>query len=258
MSDTPIAGRTAAGFFPQHWPLLLLLISGAVMLGGCMSTSVDMARDTSFPIPLVTKVPLTVGLHLPEELLNYSLNEDHGDNGKFSIDIGDAQRPMFLNLFTGMFTRVELVDDPTIPSVAVAGTLVPTIAEMQFSTPLQTRTDYFEVWIRYQMRLYSRDGVLLGDWPLTAYGKANTQNYGMNSTQPTLHAAALQACRDAMAFFTVQFPTVPQVQNWLAGELSATAQVDRQTPVGKSLRSDRPAAEDSSRKGPSGHPPIPG
>lgn len=194
-----------------------------LLLGGCMSTSVEMTQDTIFPVPLVAKVPLTVGVHLPEALLNYTLEEDHGDNGKFSIAIGDAQQPMFLNLFVGMFDDVQLVEDPTHPPARVAGTLVPTIAEMQFSTPLQTRTDYFEVWIRYQIQLYSRDGVLLGDWPLTAYGKANTQNYGMNSTSPTLRAAALQACRDAMAFFTVQFPTVPQVQNWLAVELPSPA-----------------------------------
>ena len=58
-------------------------------------------------------MPLTVGVHLPEALVNYTLSEDHGDNGKFSIDIGDAQQPMFLNLLVGMFTGVELVDDPT-------------------------------------------------------------------------------------------------------------------------------------------------
>lgn len=200
-------------YFPSAAALSLILLSG------CTSTSVEMSQDTSFPIPLVTKVPLTIGVHLPEQLLNYSLVEDHGDNGKFSIAVGDAQQPMFLNLFVGMFDDVQLVDDPAHPPAAVAGTLVPTIAEMQFSTPLQTRTEYFEVWIRYQMQLYSRDGVLIGDWPLTAYGKANTQNHGMNSTAPTLRAAALQACRDAMAFFTVQFPTVPQVQTWLAVEL---------------------------------------
>lgn len=201
-----------------------------LLLGGCMSTSVEMTQDTSFPVPLVAKVPLTVGVHLPEALLNYTLEEDHGDNGKFSLAIGDAQQPMFLNLFVGMFDDVVLVEDPAHPPAQVAGTLVPSIAEMQFSTPLQTRTEYFEVWIRYQIQLYSRDGVLLGDWPLTAYGKANTQNYGMNSTTPTLRAAALQACRDAMAFFTVQFPTVPQVQNWLAVELPSPALAAPDTP----------------------------
>jgi len=194
-------------------------LSILIGLAGCMTTSVEVDEETVFPIPLVNKIPLTVGVHLSDELLGFIHQEDLGDNGKFVIDIGDAQPTVFKNLFVGMFDNVALVDDPTQPSVEVAGTLVPTIAEMQFSAPFQTRTDYFEVWIRYQFALYGRDGERLGDWQLTAYGKANTQNYGLNTTPPTLRAAAMQACRDAMAFFTVQFVREPVVQTWLTAEL---------------------------------------
>jgi hypothetical protein len=112
-----------------------------------------------------------------------------------------------------------MIEDPTHPDIGVDAVLVPLIAELQFSTPSQTRTDYFEVWLRYQFQLYSRDGALLGEWPLTAYGKANTQNYLLSTTEPALQEAALSACRDAMAFFTVQFRTVPVVQQWLSAEL---------------------------------------
>jgi hypothetical protein len=197
-----------------------VLFSGLLFgLAGCLSTEIEVDEETFFPIPLVQKIPLTVGLHLSEEMLAFTHHEDLGDNGNFKIDIGDAQLPVFTNLLTGMFDNVVLIDDPRQPTAEVAGTLVPTIAEMQFSTPQQTRTEYFEVWIRYHFTLFSRDGVALGDWQLTAYGKANTQNYGLNTTPPTVRAAALQACRDAMAFFTIQFTTVDVVRNWLAGEL---------------------------------------
>ena len=201
---------------PVRFTLFLGFLFG---LAGCLSTAVEVDEETHFPIPLVQKIPLTVGLHLSEEMLAFTHVEDLGDNGNFSIDIGDAQLPVFSNLLTGMFDNVVRIDDPTQPLGDVAGTLVPTIAEMQFSTPLQTRTEYFEVWIRYRFTLFSRDGVELGDWQLTAYGKANTQNYGLNTTPPTVRAAALQACRDAMAFFTIQFTTVDVVRNWLKGEL---------------------------------------
>lgn len=197
----------------------LAVIAVLVLSTGCMSTSVEVDEETVFPVPLVNKIPLTVGVHLPEELLEFVHVESLGDDGEFSIDIGDAQPTVFTNLFVGMFDNVSEIEDPTRPSVPVAGTVVPRIAEMQFSTPFQTRTDYFEVWIRYQFELFSSDGERLGDWQLTAYGKANTQNYGLNTTTPTLRAAALQACRDAMAFFTVQFTREPVVQSWLATEL---------------------------------------
>ena len=55
---------------------------------------------------------------------------------------------------------------------------------------------------------------------MTAYGKANTQNYLLATTTPALTQAALNACRDAMAFFTVQFQTIPAVQQWLLSALS--------------------------------------
>jgi hypothetical protein len=202
-------------------PIRALLLSALLTLAGCMSTTVEVDEQTKFPVPLVNKIPLTVGLSLPEELLTFVHSEDHGDDGTFTIEIGEAQPTVFKNLLVGMFDNMVVVDDPAHPGVDVAGTIVPKIAEMQFSTPTQTRTDYFEVWLRYSFELYGHDGGHLGDWDLTAYGKANTQNYGLNNTQPTLRAAALQACRDAMAFFTVQFTQINVVQQWLASELSA-------------------------------------
>ncbi len=192
-----------------------------VVLSGCLATEVAVDDQTEFPVPLVPKIPLNMGVHLPPELLDFVHREDLGDDGTFTIDISDAQPTVFTNLFTGMFEQVTLIDDPSQPAANVAGTIVPRIKELQFSTPQQTRTDYFEVWLRYTFELYDRDGTRLGDWDLTAYGKANTQNYGLNTTPPTLRAAALQACRDAMAFFTISFVRESVVQPWLSAELAA-------------------------------------
>lgn len=203
--------------------MLKTLIAVVILLGlsGCLATEIEVDEETEFPVPLVPKIPLTMGVHLPPELLDFVHKEDLGDDGTFTIDISDAQPTVFRNLFTGMFDEVTLIEDPSQPGVDVAGTIVPRITEMQFSTPHQTRTDYFEVWLKYQFELYNRDGDRLGDWFLTAYGKANTQNYGLNTTPPTLRAAALQACRDAMAFFTISFVRESVVQQWLSAELTA-------------------------------------
>jgi len=191
------------------------------LLAGCMTTSVEVPTEPEqFPVPLLEKLPIAMGLNLPADLLGYEFREDLGEAGEFVIDIGDAQKPMFQNLLAGMFESYVLVPDPSTAPADVAAVLVPEIAEMQFSTPQQTRTDYFEVWIRYQFKLYGRDGTVVGEWPLTAYGKANTQNYLLGASSPALTQAALNACRDAMAFFTVQFHTVPAIQKWLRFELA--------------------------------------
>ncbi len=208
----------------SRWLLTCGLAVTTMGLSGCLSTEIAVDEQTEFPIPLVPKIPLHMGLHLPPELLEFVHEENLGDNGSFSIDIGDAQPTVFGNLLTGMFDSVTVIEDPSRPVVDVAGTLVPRITEMQFSTPDQTRTDYFEVWVKYQFELFNRDGDRLGDWILTAYGKANTQNYGLNHTPGTLRAAALQACRDAMAFFTVSFVQESVVQQWLGPELTAERQ----------------------------------
>ncbi|MAT83493.1 MAG: hypothetical protein CMD39_04320 [Gammaproteobacteria bacterium] len=188
---------------------------------GCGGASVSV--PPVLPVPLVEKIPLTMGYHLSDELLGYVHEESLEDSGDWTIAFGSAQTTMFDNLLNGMFEAAVPVAGPEAAGPDVDGVLVPNIEEVQFSTPEQTRSDYFEVWVRYRMRLHGRDGALVGEWPLTAYGKANARNYGMNSREPALQAAALAAMRDAMAFFTVQFRTVPPVQTWLQAELAAPA-----------------------------------
>jgi hypothetical protein len=187
------------------------------VLAGCGGASVSV--PPVLPVPLVQKLPLTMGVHLSDQLLGYVHREKLEQSGEWTIDLGSAQSHMFGNLLTGMFEGVRPVPEPEAPGGEVDGVLVPSIQEVQFSTPDQTRTDYFEVWVRYRFQLHDRDGTLVGEWPMTAYGKANAGNYGMNSRGPALQAAALSALRDAMAFFTVQFRTVPAVQSWLTAEL---------------------------------------
>lgn len=197
-----------------------------VLLSGCMTTNVEVPT-TQFPIPLMQQLPVRMGLYLPEELRSYEFRQDLGDAGVFEIEIGPAQEAMFTNLLTGMFSEVVASADPTtFDTLEADAVLVPRIAEMQFSTPQQTRTDYFEVWIRYDLALHGQDGTVVARWPLTAYGKANTQNYLLASTSPTLTQAALNACRDAMAFFTVQFQTLPGVQQWLQATIPSQQPAD--------------------------------
>ncbi len=203
----------------------LLAASALALSVGCGGASVSV--PPMLPVPLVDRIPLSMGYHLSEELLGYVHQESLEDSGDWTIEFGSAQTTMFANLLGGMFESAVPVAGPAAAGQAVDAVLLPSIEEVQFSTPDQTRSDYFEVWVRYRMRLHGRDGALVAEWPLTAYGKANARNYGMNSREPALQAAALAAMRDAMAFFTVQFRTVPSVQAWLDAELGA--QTDART-----------------------------
>lgn len=186
-------------------------------VAGCGATRVSVP-DT-FPTPLVDKLPLHIGVRLDDELKSYRLHDKPEQGTEIEIEVGSAQTALFSTLLNGMFARGSVISDSG--TTGMDAVLVPSIEELQFSTPELTKTDYFEVWIRYRIRLYRPDDTLIAEWPLTAYGQANARNYGMQGDQPALQAAALAACRDAMTGFIVQFRTVRAVEAWLSNPSAA-------------------------------------
>ena len=206
-------GRTIDSKGIQRAIIATLLLG---TLGACTGASVQ--APVKFPVPVVESLPLNMGLVLSDELRSYVHQEKLENNGTWVIDIGDAQQPMFENLFSGLFQSYETLAKVNGQSSSHNGVIVPNIAQAQFSIPSQTRTDYFEVWIRYQIQLFDEQ-TLIAEWPITAYGKANVRNYGLVSTNEALTAAARAACRDAMAFFAVEFGADPKIRAWLDNEI---------------------------------------
>ena len=191
-------------------------ICGFVLLAGCAGGSVAVPTS-SFPVPLVEKVQLPIGIYLDAALTGYKHTEAIEGQGEWEIELGSAQRSMFGNLLEGMFIGHRFIDRVDGRNSDVAGVLVPSIEELQFTLPRQTRTEYHEVWIRYRFQMLDNRGNALGDWILTAYGKSHQQNHAGDSA--SLRAAALDACRDAMADFAVRFRSFPGIEGWLQSEL---------------------------------------
>ena len=187
-------------------PLCLLL------LGACSGSATRLELEGSFPVPLIAKAPVNLGIHLDEALTSYTHTETIENKGSWEVFLGPAQKELFGNLAIGLFQDYEFVDtlqvDPPLD-----GVLQPAISEVQFALPSQTRSDYYEVWIRYDFYLYDRAGNPVGQWKLPAYGKASKTNYGSKTNG--LQAAAMAACRDAMAFFSINFAREPAVQKWI-------------------------------------------
>ena len=67
--------------------------------------------------------------------------------------------------------------------------------------------------MRYRFDLYDRGGAKVGSWDLPAYGKANQANYSNDSEG--LNAAAIAACRDMAAMFSLNFANEPKLSQWL-------------------------------------------
>ena len=204
----------------RAWAGLLALAPLVSLAVGCAGAKVAVPTN-QFPVPLVEKVALPIGLYLDEALLTYRYEENLEQRGDWEIELGSAQPSLFNNLLAGMFIGHRRVQRLQGGHPDLAGVLSPSIEEVQFATPEQTRSSYYEVWLRYQFKLHDNQGAELGVWDLTAYGKAHEQNHSGSAS--ALQGAAMSSCRDAMAFFTQQFATVPVVQNWLAQELGGAA-----------------------------------
>ena len=193
----------------SRWLLPVL----ALTLSACASSTKRLELEGSFPIPLIAKSPVNLGIHLDDTLTSFIHKETIEKKGSWEVSLGPAQKELFSNLATGVFQNYQFVDGLDVEA-PLDGVLKPAIAEVQFALPSQTRSDYYEVWIRYDFVLYDRAGTPVGQWKLPAYGKASKTNYGSSSNG--LQAAAMAACRDAMAFFSINFAREPVVQQWIA------------------------------------------
>ena len=240
--------RKASG--RAYWLGAALL--AAAFVGGCKSGA-SVTVDIRVPRPLVDPLAVQMGVYFDDTLKSYVHEEQLEDYGIYRIDIGASQAPVFAQVFDAMFEGVvavlpeapgelaqgttpqpdaesdaatEPASESTTPVLfrpsddgqpAFDGILVPSIDEVQFAIPDQTGGEFYEVWIRYRMRLFAADGGVLGDWPVIGYGKANQRNYGsLDQTETGLNEATIWALRDAAAWLSFQFRDQSEVQSWLA------------------------------------------
>lgn len=192
-------------------PILTIVLA----LGGCVGANVQMQGE--IPTPLVNRLPLRIGLYLEPALVQYVFEEKIQDHGDWRVEVGPMQTKLFEQITRAMFLEAVPVTSIAPANTDLDAVLAPSIAEFQIAIPSQTRSDFYEVWIKYQMRLYDTHGTLIAEWPLTAYGKANKGDFGFmdNSDQLAIRQATMTALRDAAAFLSLRFSTVPNVRAWL-------------------------------------------
>ena len=109
-------------------------------------------------------------------------------------------------------------DDPRL--MPIDALIEPSIDAFEFSTPEQSNTDAFAVWIRYRMKVYDRDGNLVSNWPVAAYGKSQKSGIGGSDA---LQRAAILAMRDAAALMVMKFDNVTRISSLKDGPLAPLA-----------------------------------
>ena len=194
----------------KQWLPCAIMLSVSILSAGC---GTDLAVREPFPRPVMQKLPFLVGLYLGDAFANHVHRETLPDGRDWSIDLGQANATLFRQLLTGVFERVTRVQRLAVGS-ALDAVIRPSIEDYQFSTPEQSGTDYFEAWIEYQMHVYTPQGKLMTDWPVTGYGRSAMDFLG--AREALLEASTL-AMRDAAAAFTLGFARRHGVRAYLYG-----------------------------------------
>ncbi|MCY4095008.1 MAG: hypothetical protein OXG05_07765 [Gammaproteobacteria bacterium] len=185
-------------------------------LAGC-GTSAKFRMDFSVPSPVISPLPIRMATYYPPQIRTHIYEEKIENHGDFRIDMTGAHEVLFSTVFSSLFEQyVEVENFDQVPG-DMHGIISPSVQEVQITLPQQTRSDYYEVWIRYQLQLWDRTGQLIHSWPLAAYGKANKNNYPTLSraSAAALHDATEFALRDAAASMSFYFAREPQVQSWI-------------------------------------------
>ena len=172
----------------------------ACWLTGCGSNVV--LEPPTIPVPLTDKIPASVGLRMPEEFDHFVHEEEIIGREQWSIDLGRSNASLFEQLFGYMFEKVTILradDDPQ--QFAMDALIEPSIEAFEFSVPNQSKTEAFAVWIRYRIRVFDDEGDLVANWPVSAYGKSETES--VSGTQ-ALQRAAVLAMRDAAALMIMK------------------------------------------------------
>jgi len=192
------------------------------LLGGCLIFFVQSCGTSSiviegqYPSPNVTKIPLSIGVIYPHELIDFNYVE-YSEIGEeeYRVQSGQSHRDLFDTLLPSMFERVVVLDSiESAASQEVDIVFLPAIEEFQLALPSKTKLDVFEVWVKYNLRISDSEGEGIADWILTSYGKTPTRT--MRSVENSINQAAVVALRDFASSFTLGFSQVPEIRQWLS------------------------------------------
>ena len=185
---------------------------GLLLILTACEQSMSLRVESEIPIPVIDRMPVKMGVFFQDVLRNYVTEENSDERPNWKIESGSSHVALFEQILSAMFEEIKEVAGTSADST-VDAVLAPNIAEMQFALPAETKTDFYEAWVKYNMELFNRDGSPIANWSVTGYGKSSTEF--MKSRDKGLNAAVNQALRDAGAKFALGFSKVEGISAWL-------------------------------------------
>lgn len=200
----------------------LKAISAAALLaalGGCGSQVT--VNDPTIPDPLIEKIPLSVGVRFPDTFEHFVHEERLIGKEKWTIDLGRSNEFLFARLFASMFNELTVIEGDMDPKdIPIDAYIEPSIDAFEFSTPNQSQTEAFAVWIRYRIKIFDSEGNQFANWPISAYGKSQTTMMGGDAA---LRRAAVLAMRDAAALIVMQLDKATRISRLNRAKVSRAA-----------------------------------
>lgn len=190
------------------------------LLGACGTTQFE--AQTVIPAPLITQIPIVVGVHITPEFRN-QVHREERDGGDIEIAVGKAQTDGFLRLLTAMFTRalpVPSVAEGAASDPEMRGVLEPVLEEFSFITPADTGTSLYAVSLKYRVNAYRLSGELIDSWTFTGYGAEPSPGLPTQG-KPALQRATALAMRDAGTKLAVEFREQAIVRGLIDAEAPA-------------------------------------
>jgi hypothetical protein len=203
MPDPSISRAGTCALRTLRTPAAALVMT---LLAACAPTKFE--TQTDIPQPLIEKIPIVVGVHMPVKFTDKVYQEKReGGGGEYSIGLGKAQSAGFMRVLNAMFNRVVPVASPqdaVATDPEIRGVLEPVLEDYAFVTPADSGTPSYAASLRYTIRLYSPQGKLAESWTFTGYGSQPASQIPGKGGE-ALAVATRLALRDAGAKLAAEF-----------------------------------------------------
>lgn len=194
-----------------------LCILMLALLAGCTANA-KVGVEHGFPEVVAKPRNLRATLVMDETFRTFVV--DPTENTQ--IDFGPAQVDLLTKAFRGLFAEVSVVSSKAQASSNTDLVIVPSVREVQLSTPSDSYLNVYEVWIKYNLDIETADGVPIDSWFLPAYGKT-PYSYMLSRTR-AIEEATVIALRDAGAKLMLDFYRIPAINGWLQQQQGAVTE----------------------------------
>lgn len=167
-----------------------------------------MRMETSLPSPLVTELPISIGVFYSPELREHVYTATSESRGTWHIATGESHVRAFSTILRDLFENYRELD--SLQDDRADLVLVPRISRIQFSTPEETGFEFFEAWVEYIVEIRDADGAELPAWRFTGYGQAAKER--LESVESALSESFGDALRNAGARLATGLPDHPPVR----------------------------------------------